>query len=273
MDIRPSPIAGHWYPGTARELKRVVTAYLESARPEGLPQSILGLIAPHAGLKYSGPVAACAFKAVQGLEFQTVAVLCPSHFHDDAAVLTSAHDGYATPLGVVPVDRAGLRRLRAALPQLDWAELREDTEHAIEIELPFLQCVLTPGFTLLPLMLRDQTEAIVRALGDALAELLAGVRALLIGSSDLSHYYPYTTARRLDAEMLRQIEALSVEGVLQAQASGRGQACGSGAIATTLRAVRALGASCARVVGYATSGDTSGEYASVVGYGAVVLGR
>ncbi|MCS6911532.1 MAG: AmmeMemoRadiSam system protein B, partial [Anaerolineales bacterium] len=122
MDIRPSPIAGRWYPGTARELKRVVSAYLEAARPEGLPQSIIGLIAPHAGLRYSGPVAACAFKAVQGMDVQTVVIVCPSHFHDDAAVLTSAHAGYATPLGVVPVERAGLRRLRAALPKLDWAE-------------------------------------------------------------------------------------------------------------------------------------------------------
>jgi AmmeMemoRadiSam system protein B len=236
------------------------------------------LLAPHAGHRYSGLVAAHAFISVQGLAVDTVVIACPSHFHADGPLITSAHDAYLTPLGAVEVDRPALQRLRVALarllnlpPESALVEIRQDHEHAIEIELPFLQRVLAPGFRLLPLMLRDQSEPIARALGAALAETLQGTRALLVASSDLSHHFPDERARKMDAVLLERVGAFDPAGVLAVNASGEAQACGHGAIAALLWAARQLGATRARIVQHATSGDTTGHFLDVVGYGAAII--
>ncbi|HNB55299.1 MAG TPA: AmmeMemoRadiSam system protein B, partial [Anaerolineales bacterium] len=148
--------------------------------------------------------------------------------------------------------------------------LVQDPEHALEIELPFLQHVLGE-FLLIPLMLRDQSWETAHAVGEALAFALRGRDALLVASSDLSHFYPQFTAYPLDAEILRRIEALDAEGVIRANEEGVGFACGRGAIAAVLWAARRWGADQARVVGYATSGDVTGDFDKVVGYGAAVV--
>ena len=279
-DVRPSPIAGRWYPRDPHTLRQAVDEYLDAVPPLIVPaaEAVVGLLAPHAGLMYSGPVAAHAFQAVRGASFDVVALVCPSHFHADGPALTTGHQAYATPLGVLPVDQAGVDQVRAVLgtrlglsPERALVGLRQDQEHAIEIELPFLQRVLAGEFLLLPIMLRDQGREMALALGSALARALAGRRALLVASSDLSHYFPQPRAEQLDAEMLRQVAALDPDGVLATQAAGRGQACGSGAIAALLWAARALGATQARVVRQATSGAVSGDFEQVVGYGAAVV--
>jgi AmmeMemoRadiSam system protein B len=283
MDIRPSPIAGQWYPGHPQTLTAEIDSFLGAvAAPAEIvpPADVVGLLVPHAGHRYSGAVAAHAFRVVQGLAVDLVAITCPSHYHADGPVLTSAHAAYRTPLGTVPVDGPAVERLRAALaralhvpPERALVAIREDREHAIEIELPFLQRALEPGFRLLPLMLRDQSLPVVRALAAALAGALQGTRALLIASSDLSHHFPDPLARQLDAAMLQQVAAFDPAGVLATNASGEGQACGYGVIAATLWAARDLGATRARVVRHATSGDVSGEFGSVVGYGAAVISK
>lgn len=281
-DLRPSPIAGQWYPGEKAALTKSVDAYLDAAKVDTLAGEIVGLIAPHAGHRYSGPVAAHAFQLAHGLSVETVAILCPSHFHADGPVLTSGHEGYLTPLGEVEVDREAVHRLRAELAvtlnepgDQVLVEIRKDREHAIEIELPFLQRTLTGDFQLIPLMLRDQSERVTRALSLALANALRGRRALIVGSSDLSHFCPQALAQKLDAEMLRQIDAFDPSGVLaaeaQAEAKGLILACGYGAIAATLWAARELGATHAKVLNHATSGDIIGDYSQVVGYGAAVI--
>lgn len=281
MDIRPSPIAGLWYPGQPQALQHDVDAYLDTAA-RGAPSAgeVVALLAPHAGHRYSGAVAAHAFQAVRGLARDVVVVACPSHFHADGPVLTSAHAAYATPLGMVAVDQAAVEQLGAALgrafglpPERALVPIHHDREHAIEIELPFLQRALQPGFRLLPLMVRDQSARVARALGAALAETLRGRRALLVASSDLSHHYPDGLARRLDATLLERVGSFDPEGVLAANATGEGQACGAGVIAAILWAARELGATRARVVQHATSADTTGDLEAVVGYGAAVIAK
>lgn len=278
MDVRPSPIAGRWYPAQPQALRASMDAFLTAAgQPDGGGE-VIGLLAPHAGHQYSGAVAAHAFRAVQGMRPEVVALICPSHFHADGPMLTSGHEAYATPLGQAVIDQEAVARLRAELsaglrlpPEQALTAIRDDQEHAIEIELPFLQQSLAAEFQLLPVMLRDQDETAARALGAALAAVLQGRRALLVASSDLSHFYPQAQAVALDREMLRRVAAFDPEGVLAAAASGEGQACGSGAIAAVLWAAKALGASRAEILKHATSGDVSGDYGQVVGYAAARL--
>lgn len=271
-DIRPSPIAGRWYPGSAAALAGSVDRYLAEAIVDPPPGALVAVIAPHAGHQYSGHVAAHAFKCAQGMEVDTVAVISPSHYVDLAPLLTTTHEAYSTPLGSILVDRDALDQIGEAVALLPIAR---DPEHSLEIELPFLQRALggDGAFKLIPVMMRDQTPAVAEALGHALAGVLRGRKALLVGSSDLSHFYPRRVAERLDATVLERIEAFDPAGVLAAEEEGKGFACGRGAIAAVLWAARDLGATHAKTVKHATSGEVTGDYESVVGYGAAVVWR
>jgi len=278
LDVRPSPLAGKWYPADPAVLAAEVDRYLTQAR-ESLPRldgEVIGVVSPHAGLRYSGPVAGYAFAAVQGQKPDLVAVLAPMHYPYQYPLLTTAHQAYATPLGVVPVDAEALNAFQEAVwRRLGYTAQRiaNDPEHALEIELPFLQRALAKPFRLLPLMLRDYRPETCRAVGEALAETVAGRRALLVASTDLSHYYPEPVAQPLDEYMLAQMAALNPEGVLRAEEEGRGFACGAGPVAAMLWAAKALGANRGVILRRASSGDVTGDYGSVVGYGAVAVLR
>jgi hypothetical protein len=275
-DVRPSPIAGTWYPADAETLARSVDKQLAEASDEPPPGAVVGLIAPHAGHRYSGAVAAHAFRLVSGQAREVVAVLSPMHHPYAAAVLASAHEAYETPLGLVPLDLARLERLSQALADdagLELHRVARDPEHSLEIELPFLQRTLTTPFRLIPIMLRDQSARVARAVARALARVLAGTDALIVASSDLSHFYPGAIARRLDSEMLTRLESFDPEAVLSAEDQGLAFACGKGALAAALWAARDLGASGVRMLHYAHSGDVTGDHGSVVGYGAGVIFR
>jgi AmmeMemoRadiSam system protein B len=271
---RPSPIAGTWYEGSPKALARAVDAYLDHAELPELPGEIVAVIAPHAGHIYSGPVAGYAFSAVRGRTFDLVAVISPMHQPYYEPLLTTAHEAYSTPLGDIPVDKDALALLDAELQQtagVTVTPVARDREHSLEIELPFLQRALTGDFKLLPVMVRSQAMKACEALGAALARTLKDRNALLVASTDLSHFYDQDTARALDAEMLRCFESFDPYAVFAAEASGRGQACGHAAVAAVLWAAHALGADKVKVLHYATSGDVTGDTSSVVGYGAAVV--
>lgn len=275
-DVRPSPIAGRWYPGPPSWLAAVVDGFVERARLPLIGGTVVAVVAPHAGHAYSGPVAGYAFAALRGLAPELVALVGPLHEPDPRPLLSSAHEAYQTPLGVVPVDRGAVRELELHLRQEGGSSLAlvaRDSEHSLEIELPFLQRVLGAGFRLLPVMVTASRLKVARGLGRALAAVLRGRSGLLVASTDLSHYYAHETAKRLDAEMLRRVEALDPEGVLRAEEEGAGFACGAGALASVLWAARDLGADGVRILRYSTSGDVTGDNDSVVGYAAAVVTR
>lgn len=266
-DIRPSPIAGRWYPSDPKRLARSIDNFIMQADLPPVPGRLVGILAPHAGHQFSGPVAGYAFKAVQGMAVDTVALIGPSHYPYYASALTTEHDAFETPLGLIPVDHDLIDRLQAAVPIM---LVREDPEHAIEIELPFLQRVLE-SFSLVPLALLDQSLAMADRLGHKLAALLADRQALLVASSDLSHFYPQSSANRLDQQILDAINAFDPAAVIAAEADGRKIACGHGAIATVMIAAQQLGADTAEVVHYATSAEASHDYQRVVGYAAALF--
>jgi AmmeMemoRadiSam system protein B len=273
MDIRPSPIAGTWYPGHPEILTRDLNQYLEQAQVQTPSGKLWGVVAPHAGYRYSGPVAAYAFKCLRGLQPDLVAVVSPLHSGHPAPLLTTAHEAYETPLGTVEVDAPAVSELTHALQErlgYGLTRVHRDSEHSLEIELPFLQHILGE-FRLLPVMVRDQRALVAKALGQALAETLQERQALLVASSDLSHFYPQQTASELDTEVLRRLEAFDPQGVMDVEEERAGFACGRVAIATVLWASKQLGANRVSILHYATSGDVTSDFGSVVGYGAAAI--
>lgn len=276
LDLRPSPIAGRWYPGEAEKLARGVDEYLARAQLPKITGEVVGIIAPHAGHIYSGAVAGYAFAAVRGLRLELVAVISPMHYPYPQPLLTSDHTAYQTPLGSIEIDQVALGELDDLLQsELGYGltRVRNDPEHSLEIELPFLQRALTNDFLLLPVMMRDQSARVCETLGRALAQVLSGREALLVASTDLSHFFSQRQAEILDAEMLHRIEEFDPLGVLLAEEEGVGFACGRSAVASVLWAARGLGADKVTVLKHATSGEVTGDYREVVGYGAAVITR
>jgi hypothetical protein len=235
---------------------------------------VIAVIAPHAGHRYSGAVAGYAFAALRNQRPDLVAVIAPMHHLYREMLITSSHDAYVTPLGNIPIDKFALEELNAALETdigFGLSAVPRDPEHSLEIELPFLQRALASDFKLLPVMVRAQDPGISQGLGKALASVLRGKNYALVASTDLSHFYDQETAKKLDSEMLRQIEAFSPEGVFEAERSGAGFACGHAAVAAVLWAARDLGADAVKLLHYTTSADVTGDYSGVVGYGAAAI--
>jgi AmmeMemoRadiSam system protein B len=274
--VRPSALAGTWYEANPQALARAVDAYLDQASLPDLPGELIALIAPHAGHLYSGPVAGYAFAAARGLTPDLVAVVSPMHHLYAQPLLTTAHSAYSTPLGEIPVDLQAVSDLDSLLREklgFGLTPVANDPEHSLEIELPFLQRAVKSAFHLLPIMLRTQTPDVSLRMGAALAEALRGKNALLVASTDLSHFYTQSKANELDNAILGQVAAFSPEGVFDVEKNGKGEACGIGALAAVLWAARDLGADTVKVLKHATSGDVTGDFRRVVGYGAAVALR
>ena len=272
MDVRPSPIAGKWYPLNATELRCDLDRFLEQAPVADALQNVCGLIVPHAGIRYSGPVAAHAFRQAVRCVPQVVVIIGPMH-RPQAPLTTSAHDAYQTPLGNIPLDRNRLQELDRCLRTrlgIGLIPIERDQEHSLEMELPFLQRVLDQ-FSLMPIMMADQSRKVAEALGHALAEVIGNTPVLLVASTDLSHFYSQADALNLDSEMLRRIERFDPCAVLEAEDAGKAFACGRGAVAAVLWAARDLGANRVSILNYSTSGDVTGDTHSVVGYGAAAV--
>ncbi len=272
--IRPSPIAGTWYPGKAELLSEEVSGFINKADLAKLDGKVLGIITPHAGYRYSGPTAGYAYKAIQGQHYDTVVVVSPMHEYMPMPYITSAHKHYATPLGEVPIDHESLNALNDQLFKQTGSKLVavvNDQEHSLEIQLPFLQVALQGHFNLIPLMIREHKPDALQQFSLALASVLAGKNVLLVASTDLSHYYSEHEANHFDKHMLEHFAAFDPAAVLKAEAEKTAFACGSGAVAVVLWTAKELGAKSVQVIHHSTSADSTGDKTQVVGYGAAVI--
>lgn len=279
-DIRPSPIAGTWYPADPIDLRDEIQDYLDRAVAPELTGEVFALVVPHAGHIYSGFTAAYAFKSLLGQNFQRVILLAPSHQPYSHPLITSDHQAYSTPLGLVPVDQAALEALTQLLEDsagISITPVRHDREHSLEIELPFLQVALPQGFTLVPLMLANQSHKLVSALAEVIVTYLQGrpaeEKTLLVASSDLSHFYSEKQANQLDSRVLQALKAMDDVALYRLNTTGTGQACGLGPIATVLLVSRQLGADQLSIADYRTSAAVTHDTGSVVGYGSAVITR
>ncbi|HXD73569.1 MAG TPA: AmmeMemoRadiSam system protein B [Vicinamibacterales bacterium] len=269
--VRRAAVAGTWYPGTAEALAAAVDRHLGQTSRD-VTGDLVALIAPHAGLMYSGPVAAHAYRLLRGRTFDAAVIVGPSHFVGFDGVAAPGADGFETPFGVARVDTdliAALKEHAGAIREHPAAHARE---HSLEMQLPFLQHV-APGIPIVPLVMGSQTDATARTLADALAAVLRGRNALLVASTDLSHYHDAPTAARLDAVVLEHVERFDADGLQRALDTRPDHACGGGPTVAVMRAAQALGARDAVILSYADSSDVSGDKSRVVGYMAAALGN
>lgn len=286
--LRPPAVAGSFYPADPRALTALMDGMLSDVPEYPAQEEILALIVPHAGYIFSGPVAAHAYGALRGAAISRVVVIAPSHY--EMLNFTSAYegDGYTTPLGCVPVDREFTRRLTEFSASIRLSELGhhigvQGAEHAIEVQLPWLQHVLG-NFSLVPLIMGDQSYENSRELGLALARLIrkessdgdgqfakSPQRTLIVASSDLSHYHASSVAESMDRKTLSAIEAWDYLSMAHNFDSRIWEACGGAPIVAAMIAAEHLGAGEAQILQYSHSGAASAESSHVVGYGAVAL--
>jgi MEMO1 family protein len=269
--IRKPAVAGSWYPGTASALADAVDGHLAATDRE-VAGDLVALVAPHAGLIYSGPVAAHAYRLLRDRTFDVAVLVGPSHFVGFDGVSIVASGGFATPLGVSPIDADCARTLRETSPIIREHPAAHAREHSLEMQLPFIQR-LAPALPIVPLVMGYQTAQAAFSLGDALAAALNGRNALLVASTDLSHYHDAATARALDAVVIDCVSHLDADRLQHVLDDQPGHACGGGPTVAVMRAARQLGARDALVLDYADSGDVSGDKTSVVGYLAAAIGR
>jgi len=270
-------VAGQFYPGTAGEIRKLLSRYLEAAQPGKLTGKLVGLVSPHAGYVYSGPVAAYGYKLLEGRSFERVVVLAPSHRVYSEKIGTLPHDAYRTPLGELTIDRKAVDTL---VDKYDFVAVEEklfSREHALEVQLPFLQTVL-PGVPLVPLVYGNPDAGLARKLARALHETFPGSDTLVIASSDLTHFLTYEVARSKDLTTLGHITRNEQDKLASKHGApgpgGRRESllCGFGPVLTLMELARLRGATGTQIR-YGNSGDTAGDKSRVVGYGVVVFAK
>jgi AmmeMemoRadiSam system protein B len=265
--IRRSPIAGSWYPGRSEALSHSVRELLDSQERVHVARELVALISPHAGLRYSGPVAAAGYRLLEQYRFDTAVLLGPSHYVHFQGASIFPRGAFETPLGRIAVDEELAAVIEGGDRRITYLAEAHEREHSLEMQLPFLQ-VLVPELAIVPIVMGDQRRENVEAVAAALGDAVAGStkRILLIASSDLSHFKPESIAARMDGEVRRLVEELRVEDLMELVEQNREHACGGGPMVAVMLASRSLGASTVRTMRYGDSGDITGDKSEVVGY-------
>lgn len=260
--LRPTAVAGMFYPAEAAELSRQINDFLAAVpKPTADAPMPKALIAPHAGYIYSGPVAAHAYALLAPAKgsITRVVLMGPSHRVAFRGIATSGADAWATPLGTVPIDRDTVARLMT-LPMVGTLDKAHEAEHSLEVHVPFLQAVLGE-FQLVPLVAGETPRDVVAAV---LEEAWGGPETLIVISTDLSHYLDYESCRTTDSATVAAIEHLDPAAI------GSNQACGRVPVGGMLLAAQHKGLSI-KTLDVRNSGDTAGPKDRVVGYGAWAL--
>jgi AmmeMemoRadiSam system protein B len=277
MSIRPAAVAGTWYPGTRGALAREVDACVDAV-PEGPRLNVRAIISPHAGIMFSGPVAAYAYRAAATAgPYDVAALVGPSHFEAFEGVAVYPGTGFDSPLGVAEIDGDGVSAV-AASAIVSKRKGPHEREHSLEMQIPFLRRLL-PDVPIVPLLMGFQRRETILELAAALTSAFRDRRTLLVASTDLSHYFDARTAAVYDGRVEARVAAFDPEGLLSTfeeypeHERGRCVACGGGPAIAVMLAARALGATDARVLKYAHSGEVSGDYDGVVGYLAAAMGN
>jgi len=269
--VREPEVAGMFYPAKTQELSQTIDDYLSKTNVV-IDGEIAGLVSPHAGYVYSGPVAAWSFKQVRGKQYDVVVVIAPSHFEHFLGASVYPGKYYKTPLGQIAIEQDVSKELTQVAKNIHLSNtghvpgMMGRGEHSLEVQLPFLQKTLGE-FKLVAIVIADQTWKNVENLGNALAKVLKDKNALIVASSDLSHYHSYETAYKLDQSLIDFFTDFEYRKILDKCERREIEACGYGPIAAMMHACSLMDFKKSKVLKYATSGDVPvGEKAQVVGY-------
>lgn len=263
--------SGTWYSGDPELLAGEVDGMLASASEPAVPA--LAVVAPHAGLRYSGHVAAWSYRALGAAARDLIVLVGPSHHVQFPGCAILTRGALDTPWDPLPVAEREADALGKALtiPHEPHTEIHEQ-EHSLELQLPFLARV-QPGVPVLPILVGRQTRETAIALADAIVDALGGVNLALVASSDLSHYLPATKAYAMDRLVLGALDQADPDALLDVLDRDPHHACGGGPMAAVLSAAKRLGATAGGVLRYADSGDVTGDKSSVVGYVSAAFSR
>lgn len=279
VGTREPAVAGSFYGATAAQVRDQIEAcFQHPLGPGAIPQvvekrerRIAGLVVPHAGYVYSGPVAAHAYAALAADGRPEVAVIIgPDHRGLGPAATISEAEAWRTPLGLVQVDRALADAIAAELPWPTRDEVAHRYEHSLEVQLPFLQYLYGAAVPIVPIVMAEQSAEVAEALGKAIASALAGRRGVIIASTDLSHYETQAAALALDEVALAAIRERRPRDLVRVAEQGVSM-CGPGPTAALLVACEEMGARTVTLLKHATSGDVAGDMRQVVGYAALTV--
>lgn len=263
--VRQPAVAGRFYPRDSTALGNDVRSYL-SPRENTLPA--LGCVAPHAGYIYSGAVAGAVYANIE-IPKRCV-VLCPNHTGRGVPLSIMSQGEWETPLGLVPIDWRLANELKQRCPALEEDTDAHKKEHAIEVELPFLQ-VCQPDLSIVPIALGTRSFERLSDLGEALAETIGKDEVLMVASSDMNHYENDAITRVKDRKAIDRMLGLDARGLYDMVMNDDISMCGFGPAVVMLTAAKRMGARSGELVKYATSGDVSGDRDMVVGYAGIVV--
>ena len=271
--IRKPVVAGQFYPGTKNELEEMIDYCIQHKFGPGNQiqndERIYGVISPHAGYVYSGPTACHSYKAISSKNPELVIILGPNHFGVGKDVATMVDAQWETPLGLVEVDSDAAREIANNSKYIEIDEFSHSRDHSLEVQIPMLQSIFSQKFKILPIILRDQSLEMAKDVGKAVAEIAKSRNAMIVASSDFTHYEENSFAHSQDKALIEPILQMDVEKFYSVLMEKRVTACGYGAMASVMIACKNLGASKGELLSYTTSGDVMGDTSSVVGYGAI----
>ena len=277
MEVREPAVSGTFYPADEKELRSLIDdCFMHPIGPGKMPptdsdQKIYGVICPHAGFVYSGPVACHSFYSISSSASKLAIITGPNHYGIGQSIASMIDASWKTPLGLVEVDSESALELRDGLDILELDSFSHSKEHSIEVQVPMLQETFSHEMKILPISLINQEQKTATKVGSAIAKIAQKKDALLIGSSDFTHYEENEFAHRQDLALIDPILKLDVDEFYKILYERHVTACGFGAIASTMIACKELGATEGKLLKYATSGDVSGDKSSVVGYASIIF--
>ncbi len=270
-NIRAPQVAGYFYPADPNQLKTEIKALLDISQPVKQYDKIFGIVAPHAGYVYSGKTAAHVYNLLRGKKYKRVVVISPSHSEYFPGISVYDGDAYETPLGIIEVDKEFADKLVENSRTIFKGIEGHRKEHALEVQLPFLQSVLD-DFKIVPVVMGDQGKMYVDELAEKLAEL-ADDETLIVASSDMSHFYSKSEADRLDSIVEQRINSFDYEDLQRDLETRTAEACGGGPIVAMMKAAALKNKTHSEVIHRSDSSDVTGDTREVVGYlSAVVYG-
>ena len=277
MEIRTPAVSGTFYPEDEKKLKNLIhDCFMHPIGPgKTCPiesnEKIYGVICPHAGFVYSGPVACHSFYSLSSSSSKLAIIVGPNHYGIGQNTASMIDVSWKTPLGLVEVDSDSVLELREHLDILEIDSFSHSKEHSIEVQIPMLQEVFSDKMKILPISLINQEQKTATLVGSAIAKIAQEKDALLIGSSDFTHYEENEFAHRQDLALIDPILKLDIDEFYKILHERKVTACGFGAIASIMTACKELGATEGKLLKYATSGDVSGDKSSVVGYASIIF--